>query len=88
MNPKDNKYRPVGRTPLNPMRKLSIHIHALVTPPIAKLLEERISAMHGDVSLSDLIRLALYRLIERDGAMTAEVRDDPSWKSLEEKGLV
>jgi hypothetical protein len=79
--------KPVGRTPLNPLRKKSQYVRCLVTPVVKDFVEGELSRLHG-LNESDLIRLALYNLIKKDRAMTPEIEKDPTWDELKEAGLI
>jgi len=65
----------------------------LVTDPVAQILakigrDAGIPEPDGGVVASDVVRLGLYMLIEHRKELTAEIRQDETWKTLRERGLV
>jgi len=83
-----------GRPPKDPMKKVGTPVRALVTKPMANLLNEA-ARQHGipdptvrGIVASDILRLYMYHGLIKDGLMTPEVAEDPSWDSLRGAGLV
>ena len=76
------------------MKKVGTPVRALVTTPIARLLNVA-ARQHGipdptvrGIVASDILRLYMYHGLLKDGLMTPEVAEDPSWDSLKSYGLV
>ncbi len=82
-----------GRPPKDPFQKVGTPVRALVTMPVADQLAVA-SRTHGidepgrgKVS-SDILRLYIYNGLVKDGLMTTDLRNDPTWAGLVEMGLV
>ncbi len=76
-----------GRPPLeDPLQRISVPVRGLVSVPVRQALEQAIS-MHG-CNLSDLLRLAIFNLLKKDGLMTDKLRHDHTWDPLKDKGLI
>lgn len=92
----DEFYSPgtAGRPPKDPMERVGWPIRALVTHKVIDALKTSMK-LHDlptrdkrtKVS-SDIVRLAIARLLIHDGLMTGELLDDDTWVSLREKGLL
>jgi hypothetical protein len=85
-------YPIAGRPPKNPLQRVGTPARALFTDPVADMLREA-SSLHGipdplrgKIS-SDIVRLYIYWGLMKDGLLTDEIRQDPSWDTLKEKGL-
>lgn len=87
MNSFDETYKPIGRPPRKPKDKVGQPVRCLVTPGIRALLDQ-LSEIHG-VSISDVLRLALYRHLKAAGLLeTKDVLNDATWDELKKAGLV
>jgi hypothetical protein len=75
-----------GRPPKNPIERVGIPVRALITPIVMDALSVDMKA--NNTNLSEAIRLALYERLLRQGLLTPELENDPTWLTLKEKGLV
>jgi hypothetical protein len=76
-----------GRPPMeDPLQRISIPVRGLVSVPVRQALDQALE-MHG-CTTSDLLRLALFNLLKKDGLMTDQLRQDHTWDPLKDKGLV
>lgn len=80
------EYIIAGRPPKDPMEKVGRPVRALVTPPVMEALE--VDMQNTGTNLSEILRLALYQRLVQQGIMTPELMQDPTWESLQQKGLV
>lgn len=92
--PRQRKYNTIGRPSVDPYtQKMSVPARALLTPQVADVIVSLAKEMgipsptHGMIA-SDIVRLALYRLMRSKDVITADLDSDPTWNSLKEKGLV
>ena len=76
-----------GRPLDDPWYRANENFRALVSPATLTVLEMAMKK-HG-VSQSNLVRLALYQLLKKDGlADKLEIEKDNTWRQLRESGLV
>lgn len=75
-----------GRPPKDPLEKVGRPVRALVTVPVMEAIQEDMD--QTGINLSEVFRLALYRYLDHKGMITPELRVDPTWISLVEKGLI
>jgi hypothetical protein len=81
------EYRMPGRPPRSPRNKVGTPMRFLSTNGIAIRLQKG-AEIHG-VSLSNYLRLGVYRQMEADGLLdTEEARKDATWDDLRIAGLV
>lgn len=92
----DENYSPgiAGRPPKDPMERVGWPVRALVTHKVIDALQESMKKhdlptrdRRTKVS-SDIVRLAIARLLIHDDLMTPELLEDDTWTSLREKGLL
>ena len=82
-----------GRPPKDPEKKVGTPARALVTILVADAIVED-AHKHGipdperGLIASDILRLYIWRGLEHGGLMTEDLRNDPTWDSLKQKGLV
>lgn len=81
-----------GRPPKDPKTRIGIPARALVTDPVRAALVElsdelSIPLPKYGVIPSDIVRLGLWLVIDQY-AKKGELRDDPSFESLRQLGLV
>jgi len=83
----------IGRPPKEPSKKVGTPVRALVTNPVALALAAA-AEKHGipqpnrGTVASDILRLYMYQGLDKDGLLTDEMKEDPSWASLKERGLL
>ena len=83
----DDEYKSPGRKPKKPSNKVSIPIRCLTTQRIWALINK--GAEKHELSLSNYLRLALYRILTSEGLMNEENElTDPTWDEIRLKGLV
>jgi hypothetical protein len=83
-----------GRPPKDPMEKVGIPVRCLVTPLVLEALQES-EREHGIQSpsrgrlSSDILRLAIYGLLEKEGLLDShQLREDPTWETLQQAGIL
>jgi hypothetical protein len=85
-----------GRPPKDPMAKVGIPVRCLVTPLVLEALQVSEQA-HGISSpgpsrgrlSSDILRLAIYGLLEKEGLLDQyQLREDPTWETLQQAGIL
>lgn len=82
----DTKKNP-GRPLSDPWYRADENFRALVSPATKVVLE--MAMKQHNVNQSNLVRLALYLLLKKDGlAGKLEVEKDNTWKELRDAGLV
>ncbi len=87
-----NKKRVIAGRPLkDPFQKVNQVVRTLVSPVINDIIIED-AKRHG-ISASvevgvDYARLCIYEHLMHEGLITPDLVDDPTWRSLKEKGLV
>jgi len=75
-----------GRPPKDPEEKIGRPVRALVTLPVMDVLEALMEKL--GMNLSEVLRLALYNLLLKYDLLTDQLREDETFKSLREKGLL
>ena len=83
----DDEYKSPGRKPKKPSNKVNIPIRCLSTQRIWALVNKG-AEIHG-LTLSNYLRLALYRILVAEDLMLEENElTDPTWDEIRLKGLV
>lgn len=85
--------RVAGRPAKDPMERIGWPVRALVTQPVIQALFQAmtitgLSGRKSDQVSSDIVRLAIHRMLDDMGIMTDKLREDPSWDTLKESGHV
>lgn len=75
-----------GRPPKNPDNVIRTPIRFLTTRRVESAVY-RLCEKHG-LNPSDLLRLALYRYFEAEGALDTTLRKDATWDTLREQGMI
>ena len=86
MEENQSRYSMPGRPPRDPKNKVGVPVRCLVTRRVNQAMEEAVR-IHG-VTMSDVQRLAIYNLLQKDGLLTDELRQDMTFESLRAVGLV
>ena len=76
-----------GRPPKDALEKIGRPVRALVTLPVMDALRQDMR-LHDGLTISEMLRLALYRELAHQGLITPALQRDPTWESLAQKGLV
>ncbi|NLG97057.1 MAG: hypothetical protein GX491_06815 [Chloroflexi bacterium] len=79
-------YRMPGRPPKSPKNLVRTPVRCLTTIGTRQAIEQG-GEIHA-VTISNYLRLALYRQLEADGLMTPKLRKDATWDELRQAGLV
>lgn len=92
--PRKRTHARSGRPAADPIyEKMSVSARAMITPNVAEKLIQLsetfgISNPPRGMIPSDIVRLGMYRLLAAHGLVDERIAEDPSWKTLKEKGLV
>lgn len=84
-----------GRPNVSPENRMGTPVRALVTIGVAEALQASME-LHNLPGRSskekkasgDILRLAIFNLLQKDRLMTPELYNDPTWNSLKAEGLV
>ena len=82
----DTDYKITGRPPKKPANKVGKSVRCLVTPGVRKAVEAGMQ-LHG-IEISDYLRLALYRQLEKDGLLDKALERDSTFELLKGIGQV
>lgn len=83
---KHPEYPIAGRPPKDVEEKVGIPLRALVTLPLKEAVDEIQSNMN--INQAEFLRLAMYHYLNKLGALSDGLRNDPTFDSLREKGLL
>jgi hypothetical protein len=82
-----------GRPPKDPLNRVGDPVRALVTPRVIEaiqmdMINTGLSGKRDNRVSSDIVRLAIFERLKRQGLMTQELYEDSTWDTLKQSGLV
>jgi hypothetical protein len=86
--PRKREHIMAGRPLKEPLEKVGWPIRFLATPPVIDAIKQLQEKLDIEI-ISDVQRLAIYRLLDQHGLITPKMREeDDTFKNLRRQGLI